>query len=547
MSDGRLTSKEILEKSGLSRATLNNYIAMGLIPKPLVAPEEGAGRGAPRIGYFPAEVLEIITKIDSLKMQGLRMSQIADLLKKETEKETAISLDKTEKGEEESVGVDSVFEPSMPNIPDHLIARAMSEMDEPGIGVPGDGRSFSSIALNGPLRLTVENLNTPAYLINRRFEVEWCNEAAMVEGLVDRDSMDREIDHRNLFRMFLSGGIIRQMDSREELLSLHLAIARNFLSYEKLMMAAGGGDRDLVSWLLHTFEEVSVSSPESGVVTAVINLAPPTEEPRWHRVYASFFREGVFFTYAPLQEDQESILTLLARRDLVIRDILRRRQPYLTPMAVLVADLQSSCKICAELPPEEYFHLINEIWSAMEPLLRRYYATHGKHVGDGMLYYFLPQPDSNFVFNAVRCATEMREKMREISARWNSRKNWINDLKLNFGIDEGKEWFGTYQTPTHIEFTALGDTINRAARLSDFARDGSIWVTKNVLGNLKSEERELLTYGVRRRADDGEPVLVRSTFARIGSLVEGNSINASKLSDISTLPVTEVLDLVEEL
>jgi class 3 adenylate cyclase len=181
----------------------------------------------------------------------------------------------------------------------------------------------------------------------------------------------------------------------------------------------------------------------------------------------------------------------------------------------------------------------------MEPLLRRYYATHGKHVGDGMLYYFLPQPDSNYVMNAVRCGVEMREKMREIDDRWTRKKNWVNRLRVNIGIDEGQEWFGTYQTPTHLEFTALGDTINNASRLSDFATDGTIWVTKNVLGRLTSEERDRLTFGVRRQGADGEEILVSSTFARIGNLVEARQINDIKYRDVAALPVTEVLDYRE--
>ena len=37
-----ISSKEVLEKSGISRATLNNYIKMGIIPKPIVqSPKEG--------------------------------------------------------------------------------------------------------------------------------------------------------------------------------------------------------------------------------------------------------------------------------------------------------------------------------------------------------------------------------------------------------------------------------------------------------------------------------------------------------------------------
>ncbi len=72
-----LTSKEVLERTGISRATLNNYIATGLIPRPDVqapGPEHGA---APRIGYFPDGTVERIEQIHRLKRQGWTMARIA--------------------------------------------------------------------------------------------------------------------------------------------------------------------------------------------------------------------------------------------------------------------------------------------------------------------------------------------------------------------------------------------------------------------------------------------------------------------------------------
>jgi len=412
--------------------------------------------------------------------------------------------------------------------------------------VPVNASRYAPIRLDGPLRLTIENLNHAAYMVNRQFELEWTNEAAAREIFNGDSELLVADEDPNLFALFVDAELSNKIEGWDELIRFHLAVAKNFLNHEQLIASAHGNDRTLVTHIVHEFDDVESAVAEGGVLGTEVNMARRGEPSRWYKLYASFFREGIFFTYAPLTEDQDSILTLLARRDLVIRDLLKKRRPHLTQLGVLVADLQGSCKICAELPPEEYFELINEIWSSMDPLLRRYYATHGKHVGDGMLYYFLPQPDSSYVLNAVRCAIAMRDKMRQICDSWTRKKNWVNRLRLNIGIDEGQEWFGTYQTPTHLEFTALGDTINNAARLSDFATDGTVWVTKNVLGTLPGSEREKLTFGVRRRGNDGEEILVRSTFARIGNLAESRGLQNEKFRDVSALPVTEVLDYVEE-
>ena len=47
-----LSSKEVLERTGISRATLNNYIGSGLIARPEVLPPGPEHGAAPRIGYF---------------------------------------------------------------------------------------------------------------------------------------------------------------------------------------------------------------------------------------------------------------------------------------------------------------------------------------------------------------------------------------------------------------------------------------------------------------------------------------------------------------
>jgi adenylate cyclase len=145
--------------------------------------------------------------------------------------------------------------------------------------------------------------------------------------------------------------------------------------------------------------------------------------------------------------------------------------------------------------------------------------------------------------NAIQCAFEMKEAMREISRIWRKRKNWLNELKLNIGLHEGQEWFGTYQTPTHLEFTALGETINYAGRLSDFAREGSIWVSKNMVSKLTAKERRSVRYGIRRTGADGSNILVPESYSRISNLIDLDDPKHLKFKDIAVMPVTEVLDI----
>jgi len=76
-----LSSKDILLKTNISRATLNNYIRMGILPRPIVrAPLDGI-KGPKKIGYFPGHVLNIIEKVRHLKNEGFSMEVIAEKMK----------------------------------------------------------------------------------------------------------------------------------------------------------------------------------------------------------------------------------------------------------------------------------------------------------------------------------------------------------------------------------------------------------------------------------------------------------------------------------
>ncbi len=100
---------------------------------------------------------------------------------------------------------------------------------------------------------------------------------------------------------------------------------------------------------------------------------------------------------------------------------------------------------------------------------------------------------------------------------------------------------GAYQTTTHLEFRVLGDTVNRAARLSYFGRNGSIWVTKNMLAGLNSQERDGLSFGVRRQGADGGEVVVSSTYGRVANLINLEEPGNANMQDIGVLSVTEIM------
>jgi adenylate cyclase len=369
--------------------------------------------------------------------------------------------------------------------------------------------------------------------------VAWYNDLARQRLLGNFKTLAPRTEARNVFAMLLEGSRGRPAEYRADLIRMHLSIAKDRLSKANIMGACrelSGENASLMDTLYNDAEPFSGQA----IVELPLALRHQTEDAEIWRVYATYFREGILFVHVPGASATSGLLDFLSRRDVVIRNLLRRRLPVLTQLAVLVADLQNSVKICSELPAEEYFELINEIWSGMGPIFRKYYGTHGKHVGDGMVYYFFPQPDSSHIFNAIACAHELKLAMKKISKNWQLRKNWFNELYLNIGLQEGQEWLGAFQSETNIEFAVLGDTINHAARLSDFARFGAVWATKNFISKLTPEERARVEFGINRRNEGDREHFVASSYSQLGSLVDLDSERYEKLRVIATLSITEV-------
>ena len=495
-----LTSKEVLEKTGISRATLNNYISWGIVPRPDVLPPEPQDGAAPRIGYVPGNIVECIEEIQRLKRDGWSITRIA-----------------------EHFGGDLAAVP------------APTQATQPTPGSAGATAAPPRGALAG---LSIGQLDHPAYLVNDSFEVLWLNDAAGAGPWPEFARLPPESVSHGVFRYLLNG---TQADSgpRQAVLRFHMGLAKQrgasladlgrdlqgeqFRALERLFNDAERIDTGLVA-------QTRVSGGRPGV-------APPLS------LYAVHFREGILFLYIPGRAAAEEV-SLLAS-DAVADDAGRKRIPALTDVAVLVTDLQHSALLWSELPAEEYFELINQIWLTVDPIFRRHRGTHGKHPGEGMVCYFFPQPDSSYLWNSVLAAWQMREAIRRISKEWQLRKGWTTELFMNTGIDEGLEWLGAFRSGAQGEFVVLGETVHRATRMSDFSRGGALWVTRNLMGKLRPQERARLKYGVHRGNNAGQEVFVPSIFSRVESLPVPAGADGANLAAIARLPITEIVDIAD--
>jgi len=522
-----ISSIEIIEQTGISRATLNNYIKMGIIDKPLIKRPENTQKKTKRIGFFSRDVLDRISRVKQLKKEGRTMEEISNAFKM------------TEGSE--------IFEEQYEVGASQQESQKKSEAKIVSIGEKRSEFNLQeSDKRQNELRLSINDINCPAYLVDNNFQIFWINQQAEEKIFKKEVHSISDAGSRNIFGLFREMGLLDEdeEESSQDLIAFHLRYIKEKHGSELPDEYFMGFPEPTIAKYKKMYESIQLDLKETSL-KSLVKFANSEGLFSSYQIYCVTFREGILFLYAPVEGMLQGVVELLSSRSRLINEILKNRMPTLVSFCVLVADLQNSVRICAELPSREYFELINQIWKNMERIFKKYYGTYGKHTGDGMVYYFLQDKRSNYIMNAITCAVELRDAMKKLSVEWKVRKGWFHDLYLNIGINEGHEYFGTIPAAPNVEFSALGDSVNYACRLSDFAQDGAVWTTKNLINLLTDKEYEKLRYGVRKGVPGSEFILEK-TFARIMDIVSLGEAEYRKYADIATLPVTEVLEIIND-
>lgn len=516
-----LTSVALLESAGISRATLNNYISLGLLPRPEVRRQAAVPGEAPvTLGYFPDWALDRIQQIQELKRSGVSMDDIKDVLSEASEPVKQIEM--------AARPTTAAKPPQAPAPAARLMGEAPPVVEKRNASAP--------VRASESVHVSVENIPYAAYMVNFEFQLIWLNPLAQKEFFAGNQIPERAVD-RSIVPTLLDWAADLPEQEKANLFNAHLGLIKSRLPRQTFSQNLGELSDEQRQWLMGCYDKC----PEPvNRIQHMVDMMHPDPNIGQCEVVALSFREGVLIVYVPDKQDVDQLLNSISRRDTFIRNLLSQRLPVLTPLAVMVADLQNSVRICSELPPEDYFQLINQIWSTLDPIFREYYGAYGKHTGDGMVYYFFPQPDRNYLLNAVLCANKVRETMQSISHDWKVRKGWTNQLYMNIGLSEGEEWLGTFKTNTNFELVVLGETINIGGRLSDLARFGKVWATKGLISKLSNNERAKIRYGVERDSPEGK-VFVNNSYAQVASLLSSSEPRHAKLMDIATCAVAEVL------
>lgn len=139
-------------------------------------------------------------------------------------------------------------------------------------------------------------------------------------------------------------------------------------------------------------------------------------------------------------------------------------------MTVLFSDIRGFTSLSAEMPPEAVVQMLNEYFSEMVDEVFRWNGVLDKFLGDGICAVFGPPLlGEDHARNAVCCALGMLTRLAALNERRTSRG--APPLKIGIGLHTGPVIAGNVGSPSRMEFTHIGDTVNTASRIEGQTKD----------------------------------------------------------------------------
>jgi ABC-type oligopeptide transport system substrate-binding subunit/class 3 adenylate cyclase len=148
-------------------------------------------------------------------------------------------------------------------------------------------------------------------------------------------------------------------------------------------------------------------------------------------------------------------------------------------VTILFSDVKGSTAMAEDLDPEDVMEIMDGAFDVLIEPVYRYEGTVARLMGDAILAFFgAPIAHEDDPERACRAALEIIEGAQRYAARLEEERG-IHGFNVRVGINTGLVVVGEVGSDLRVEYTAMGDAINLAARMESAAEPGTILITED--------------------------------------------------------------------
>jgi class 3 adenylate cyclase len=192
----------------------------------------------------------------------------------------------------------------------------------------------------------------------------------------------------------------------------------------------------------------------------------------------------------------------LADEILRVRSAVEGERKFVT---VLFCDIASSTPLAERIGPDQMHALLNRFFELILGEVHRYEGTVNQFLGDGFMALFgAPLAFEDHARRAVLAALAIQQAFQE----WRSDTDPTHaSLAVRIGLNSGPVVVGKIGDNLRMDYTAIGDTTNLAARLQQIAKPGAIYLSEHT-HELVQQWVECRALGKRAIKGKPEPLMV---------------------------------------
>ena len=148
-------------------------------------------------------------------------------------------------------------------------------------------------------------------------------------------------------------------------------------------------------------------------------------------------------------------------------------------IAVLFVDIRGFTTMSEAMEPPQVVEIINKYLTLTTDCIMRNHGTLDKFVGDcTMAFWNAPVAQEDPAYLACCAAFDMVEGSKALGEEL--LKQYGRTVSFGVGVNWGPAVVGNIGAPKRMDYTAIGDTVNTAARLEANAPGGTVYISRAV-------------------------------------------------------------------